>query len=201
MLEDLANCDFWRGVLIGIVRPGSRQRGVDIEIAGPTGFPVRHPVGAFELRNSALGHEYDPGELIELGEAVERGLPRLGVQRRRQDGRKECCEERSHVNQTRRSQERSLLMKEFLTQRLDASRDLYLLALALGERGPHQFGRLIQEARLHFIYVIEEARVAGLDTLDIQNLLARQSIDPGDEMRPDLLERLDEMLRTRVYLR
>ncbi len=105
------------------------------------------------------------------------------------------------LTQTRRSQERSLLMKEFLTQRLDASRDLYLLALALGERGPHQFSKLIQEARLHFIFVIEEARVAGLDTLDIQNLLARQNIDLVDEMRPDLLERLDEMLRTHAYPR
>jgi len=92
-------------------------------------------------------------------------------------------------------------MKEFLAQRLDASRDLYLLALALSERGPYQFGKLIQEARLHFIYVIEEARVAGLDTLDIQNLLARQNIDLVDEMRPDLLERLDEMLRTHAYPR
>ena len=105
------------------------------------------------------------------------------------------------LTQTRRSQERSLLMKEFLAQRLDASRDLYLLALALSERGPHPFGKLIQEARLHFIYVIEEARVAGLDTLDIQNLLVRQSIDLVDEMRPDLLERLDEMLRTHAYPR
>ena len=105
------------------------------------------------------------------------------------------------LTQTRRSQERSLLMKEFLAQRLDASRDLYLLALALSERGPHPFGKLIQEARLHFIYVIEEARVAGLDTLDIQNLLARQSIDLVDEMRPDLLERLNEMLRTHAYPR
>lgn len=105
------------------------------------------------------------------------------------------------LTQTRRSQERSLLMKEFLAQRLDASRDLYLLALALSERGPHQFGTLIQEARLHFIYVIEEARVAGLDTLDIQNLLVRQSINLVDEMRPDLLERLDEMLRAHAYPR
>jgi hypothetical protein len=92
-------------------------------------------------------------------------------------------------------------MKEFLTQRLDASRDLYLLALALGERGPHQFRRLIQEARLHFIFVIEEARVAGLDTIDIQNMLARESIDLVDGIRPDLLERLNEMLRTHAYPR
>jgi len=92
-------------------------------------------------------------------------------------------------------------MKEFLAQRLDAARDLYLLALALGERGPHQFGRLLQEARLHFIYVIEEARVAGLDTIDIQNMLVRESIDLVDTMRPDLLERLNEMLRTHAYPR
>jgi hypothetical protein len=92
-------------------------------------------------------------------------------------------------------------MKEFLAQRLDASRDLYLLAVALGERGPHQFRRLIQEARLHFIYVIEEARVAGLDTIDIQNMLVRESIDVVDTIRPDLLERLDEMLRTHAYPR
>ena len=105
------------------------------------------------------------------------------------------------LTQTRRSQERSLLMKEFLAQRLDAARDLYLLALALGERGPHQFGRLLQEARLHFIYVIEEARVAGLDTIDIQNMLARQGIDLVDTIRPDLLERLNEMLRTHAYPR
>ena len=75
------------------------------------------------------------------------------------------------------------------------------MALALGERGPHQFRRLIQEARLHFIYVIEEARVAGLDTIDIQNMLARQSIDFVDTLRPDLLERLNEMLRTQAYPR
>jgi len=92
-------------------------------------------------------------------------------------------------------------MKEFLAQRLDAARDLYLLALALGERGPHQFGRLLQEARLHFIYVIEEARVAGLDTIDIQNMLARHGIDLVDTIRPDLLERLNEMLRAHAYPR
>jgi len=87
-------------------------------------------------------------------------------------------------------------MEEFLAQRLDAARDLYLLALALGERGPYQFGSLIQEARLHFIYVIEEARMAGLDTIDIQNMLATQSDDLVDTIRPDLRERLDELLRT-----
>jgi hypothetical protein len=104
--------------------------------------------------------------------------------------------------ETRNQPEGSLRMNpvpdrtsEFLAQRLDAARDLYLLALALGERGPHQFGTLIQEARLHFIQVIEEARVAGLDTIDIQNTLAPHNIDLADTIRPDLRERLDELLR------
>jgi hypothetical protein len=84
---------------------------------------------------------------------------------------------------------------DFLGQRLDAARDLYLLALAVGQRGPHQFGTLIQEARLHFINVIEEARVAGLDTIDIQNLLATHNVDLVNTIRPDLRERLEELLR------
>ncbi|HEY3219215.1 MAG TPA: hypothetical protein VGJ80_00660 [Gemmatimonadales bacterium] len=84
---------------------------------------------------------------------------------------------------------------DFLAQRLDASRDLYLLALAIGERGPNQFGTLIQEARLHFINVIEESRMAGLDTIDIQEMLATHSINLDDTIRPDLRERLDELLR------
>ncbi|PYO93924.1 MAG: hypothetical protein DMD62_07515 [Gemmatimonadetes bacterium] len=85
--------------------------------------------------------------------------------------------------------------EDFLAQRLDAARDLYILALALGERGPRQFGTLIQEARLHFIQVIEEARVAGLNTIDIQNTLASHNVDLADTIRPDLRERLDELLR------
>ena len=84
---------------------------------------------------------------------------------------------------------------DFLARRLDAARDLYLLALGLGERGPHQFGSLIIEARLHFINVIEEARAAGLDTVDIQNLLASHNIELMDTIRPELRERLEELLR------
>ena len=87
---------------------------------------------------------------------------------------------------------------DFLGQRLDAARDLYLLALAVGTRGPHQFGTLIQEARLHFINVIEEARVAGLDTIDIQNMLATHNVDLVDTIRADLRERLEELLREHV---
>lgn len=84
---------------------------------------------------------------------------------------------------------------DFLAQRLDAARDLYLLALGIGERANHQFGTLIQEARLHFINVIEEARAAGLDTVDIQNLLATHNVDVLDTIRPELRERLEGLLR------
>lgn len=88
--------------------------------------------------------------------------------------------------------------QDFLAQRLDAARDLYLLALAIGERGSHQFGSLIQEAKLHFIMVIEEARVAGLDTLDIQNMLSNHELNLDDTIRPELRQRLDELLRAQA---
>ena len=84
---------------------------------------------------------------------------------------------------------------DFLAQRLDAARDLYLLALGIGARGNHQFGTLIQEAKVHFINVIEEARAAGLDTVDIQNLLANHNVDVLDTIRPELRERLEDLLR------
>ena len=97
------------------------------------------------------------------------------------------------LNETRTQPERSL--NAYLSSRLDAARDLYLLALGIGERGEHHFGSLIQEAKLHFISVIEEARMAGLDTIDIQNLLASHNIDVMDTIRPELRERLEELLR------
>jgi hypothetical protein len=96
---------------------------------------------------------------------------------------------------TRSQPEASASVSDFLARRLDAARDLYLLALGLGERGQHQFGTLIQEARLHFISVIEEARVAGLDTIDIQNLLATHNVDVLDTIRPELRERLEGLLK------
>ena len=86
-------------------------------------------------------------------------------------------------------------MTDYLARRLDAARDLYLLALGMGERGPHEFGTLIQEARLHFINVIEEARGAGLDTIDIQTLLANHNVEMLDTIRPELRERLEALLR------
>ena len=42
--------------------------------------------------------------------------------------------------------------RDYLAHRLDGARDLYLLALALGERNDDTalFGRMIREARIHF---------------------------------------------------
>jgi len=91
-------------------------------------------------------------------------------------------------------------MKEFLAQRLDASRDLYLLAWPSANAAPPvQQAHPGSPAALHLCD--RGSARSGLDTLDIQNLLARQGIDLVDEMRPDLLERLDEMLRTHAYPR
>lgn len=87
---------------------------------------------------------------------------------------------------------------DYLAQRLDGARDLYLLALALGERqgGPHTFGQMIQEARIHFAGVIEEAHFAGLDTSAIAGVL-RQSKEVTASMRPEVWERLEEILEQR----
>lgn len=88
---------------------------------------------------------------------------------------------------------------DYLAHRLDGARDLYLLALAVGERGPRPparpFGALIQEARLHFIMVIEEARVAGFDTRDIQSILSRHTSDLADAIRADMRDALEALLR------
>lgn len=88
---------------------------------------------------------------------------------------------------------------DYLAKRLDGARDLYLLALALGERGDGQgrqsFGPLIQEARIHFVSVIEEARLAGLDVHEIQTILAAHTQELSDSIRPDLRKQVDELLR------
>lgn len=84
--------------------------------------------------------------------------------------------------------------RDYLTQRLDGARDLYLLALAVGERdsGKRSFGRVIQESRIHFAGVIEEARIAGLDTSDIGAMLASTKL--ADSLRPEFSKRLEELL-------
>ena len=84
--------------------------------------------------------------------------------------------------------------QRYLAQRLDGARDLYLLALAIGTRdeGTTRFGRMIREARIHFIGVIEEARIAGLDTTEIGTVLSRTNIEDG--VRPELRAHVEQLL-------
>jgi hypothetical protein len=97
--------------------------------------------------------------------------------------------------------------RRYLAQRLDGARDLYLLALALGERhnGFAHFGRMIREARIHFAAVIEEARIAGLETSAIAAMLGKSHVELSDNIRPDLRARVEELLseaaRTRAKRR
>jgi hypothetical protein len=86
--------------------------------------------------------------------------------------------------------------RDYLAHRLDGARDLYLLALALGDRpdGSPLFGRMIREARIHFAAVIEEARIAGLDTNAIAAMLGKATSELGDGIRPDLRARVEQLL-------
>lgn len=88
---------------------------------------------------------------------------------------------------------------EYLAQRLDGARDLYLLALAVGERGsgPGPLGPMIQEARIHFENVLAEARMAGLDTTDISTMLAKHSRELADNIRPEIWDRLGDLVAER----
>ena len=82
--------------------------------------------------------------------------------------------------------------RDYLAQRLDGARDLYVLALALGARQATSFGPMIRESRIHFVAVIEEARLAGLDTRDIGNILAQSGLENG--IRPELRASLEQLL-------
>src|SRR5918997_2190841 len=86
--------------------------------------------------------------------------------------------------------------QRYLGHRLDGARDLYLLALALGERhdGAGHFGRMIREARIHFVAVIEEARIAGLDTNAIGAMLGKATSELGDGIRSDLRARVEQLI-------
>src|SRR3989304_1592641 len=90
--------------------------------------------------------------------------------------------------------------REYLAERLDGARDLYLLALALGERdrGPGTFGPMIREARIHFAAVIEESRIAGLDTGAIAGMLGKLNQELADSIRPEVWQRLQEGLTERT---
>src|ERR671918_1456574 len=89
---------------------------------------------------------------------------------------------------------------DYLGHRLDGARDLYLLALALGDRpdGSPLFGRMIREARIHFAAVIEEARIAGLDTGAIAAMLGKLNIELADSIRPELWAGVEQLLAERA---
>jgi hypothetical protein len=90
--------------------------------------------------------------------------------------------------------------QEYLADRLDGARDLYLLALALGVRGDRAtlFGRMIREARIHFTTVIEECRIAGLDTSAIAVMLGKKNEELIDSIRPELWGHLEQLIAQRA---
>lgn len=90
--------------------------------------------------------------------------------------------------------------KQYLADRLDGARDLYLLALALGERGDGAtlFGRMIREARIHFTTVIEECRIAGLDTSAIAGMLGEKTDELVDSIRPEIWWHLEQLIAQRA---
>jgi len=90
--------------------------------------------------------------------------------------------------------------RRYLAHRLDGARDLYLLALALGARGDGAtlFGRMIREARIHFTAVIEECRIAGLDTSAIATMLGQMNKELVDSIRPEIWERLEHLMARRA---
>ena len=90
--------------------------------------------------------------------------------------------------------------REYLAHRLDGARDLYLLALALGTRGEGAtlFGRMIREARIHFTAVIEECRIAGLDTSAIAVMLGKANRELVDSIRPEIWEHLEKLMAQRA---
>ena len=81
--------------------------------------------------------------------------------------------------------------REYLAHRLDGARDLYLLALALG-------ARMIREARIHFTAVIEECRIAGLDTSAIAVMLGKMNKELVDSIRPEIWEHLEKLMVQRA---
>ena len=90
--------------------------------------------------------------------------------------------------------------RDYLADRLDGARDLYLLALALGARGEGAtlFGPMVREARIHFTAVIEECRIAGLDTSAIAVMLGKVNKELADSIRPEIWEHVEKLIAQRV---
>ena len=53
---------------------------------------------------------------------------------------------------------------------------------------------MIREARIHFIAVIEECRIAGLDTTAIAAMLGEMSKELVDSIRPEIWEPVEQLM-------
>jgi len=60
---------------------------------------------------------------------------------------------------------------------------------------------MIREARIHFAAVIEEARIAGLDTGAIAVMLSKRNIELADNIRPELWAGVEKLLAERATRR
>jgi hypothetical protein len=53
---------------------------------------------------------------------------------------------------------------------------------------------MIREARIHFTALIEECRIAGLDTSAIAVMLGKKSEELADSIRPEVWEQLEQLI-------
>jgi CRP-like cAMP-binding protein len=60
------------------------------------------------------------------------------------------------------------------------------------------FGRMIREARIHFATVIEECRIAGLDTSAIAVMLGKKNEELIDSIRPEIWGHLEQLSAQRA---
>ena len=64
--------------------------------------------------------------------------------------------------------------------------------------GSALFGRMIRAGRIHFAAVIEEARIAGLDTGAIAVMLGKLNIELADSIGAELWTRVEQLLAERA---
>ncbi len=57
---------------------------------------------------------------------------------------------------------------------------------------------MIREARIHFAAVLEECRIAGLDTSAIAEVLSKLNTELDDSIRPELWERVEQPVAHRA---
>jgi len=61
------------------------------------------------------------------------------------------------------------------------------------------FGGMIREARIHFTTVIEECRIAGLDTSAIAVMLGKKNEELIDSIRPELWGHLEQLIAQQAH--